>query len=1643
MKKSTACFYSLLFVLFCFTNNLNAQGLACTASFTYQVDASGGVQFTNTSISVNTGISSSWDFGDNTISTDMSPHHQYANPGAYTVCLTITVTTPNGVVCRDHHCEMVTIGHGQPCIDPALIDPGALCYTLYAPVCGCDGVTYANDCEARYHHGVTSWTQGPCGGSNVCQASFTWQRGQLPLDIQFTNTTFTNGSGYGSSSYWDFGDGTSSTDHSPYHAYTAPGSYYVCLTTTYQPSPMGPVCISTHCDSVHVRSISTGCQASFTFQADPSTRTVYFYNTSTGSSTPNFSASWDFGDNTASSDINPIHTYSTAGTYHVCLTITTVTTSGAPPCTDRYCKDITVGHNWPGCQANFTFTIDSSGLGVQFTDNSLVQTATYATYWNFGDGTTSADFNPFHTYANAGTYTVCLVLHAPASGLGCVDSICKTIVLGNTPCIDPSRINPNCICPAVYAPVCGCDGVTYGNSCEAQCAGVTRWTQGPCPGTGCNSLSVSIGGGPCMGPLPSLMASASGGTPPYSFLWNTGATGSIICNLQPGTYCVTVTDSLGCIKSACKNIGGGCQASFTFQLTANSLTVQFTNTSTGSNTTHLSSSWDFGDNTTSSDISPSHTYQAPGTYRVCLVITAPTPAGIACTDTFCKSITVGHPTPCIDSSLINPNCICYMIYAPVCGCNGVTYDNDCFARCHGVTSFTQGPCPAPGCRASFTYTVDPATAGVQFTNNSSGNTSSAVFSSEWDFGDGTTSTDKNPHHTYASAGIYYVCLKITVATPNGIICTDTYCDSVRVRQQQPCVDPSVIDTTVVCPALGMPGVYCGCDGNTYASQCEAYYHHGVTFGTWSPTGVCGNQGCQAGFTFRPDPNSLGGTFTNTSTPAPAAGTWYSSRWDFGDGTSSTDHHPYHAYRAAGTYYVCLTITVANSNGSACTSTFCDSVRIGHVTPCIDPSIINPNIACIMIYDPVCGCDGVTYSNKCVALYHHGVTSWTPGPCGSSGSCQAKFVWNYGIIPPTIFFTDISTGSNITSWHWDFGDGSTSSQQNPAHNFPHPGTYVVCLTITCATTPSGPVFTSTWCDTIHHAAGCVDPSLIDRTYQCPTVYEPVCGCDSVTYPNSCVAKYFHGVTAWTMGPCQNTALCQAKFSFRIGTTSNPNTVVFTNLSTGPATIWNWSFGDGTSSADRNPTHTYHQGGRYVVCLTITGPALTCHDTFCDTVFIPGCIDPALINPQAPCPASYQPVCGCDNVTYYNACVAQKRNGVTSWTPGPCHNNCRASFRVAYPLNGNQILFFNTSTGSFTRLKWDFGDGTYATNVNNPIHLYDVTGWYRVCLTIWNPNGTCYSQHCDSVFAVGCSDPTLIDNRPCPAIYQPVCGCNGVTYNNACQAQHRYGVTSYTPGACPHHGYCPTAGQDNHRVWIKRVGSNISGDDGGYAHFDFCHRRQNAGQTYIMKLNGASSGAANFRAHWRVWWDFNHDFDFDDPGELAWQGFGSLDQFAVYTIPANACSGCTRMRVTLSNDFQNACGNYAVGETEDYDITIRSNVLCPVIQTPPMTQRDDRKTSEPNEVDEEFAQVYTPVSFDMYPNPAQDNVNIQLLVAEVSGQVTVKVLDISGKELYSHVISNPASSVTLQIKTSEFANGLYQVAVQSDKGFKQVQKLVIAR
>ena len=137
---------------------------------------------------------------------------------------------------------------------------------------------------------------------------------------------------------------------------------------------------------------------------------------------------------------------------------------------------------------------------------------------------------------------------------------------------------------------------------------------------------------------------------------------------------------------------------------------------------------------------------------------------------------------------------------------------------------------------------------------------------------------------------------------------------------------------------------------------------------------------------------------------------------------------------------------------------------------------------------------------------------------------ADFMTNVtsGAIPLAVQFTDTSEGIP-TIWEWDFGDGETSDEQNPTHTYTEPGTYTATLTVT-----------------------------------------NIAGSDST-----------------------ETMVTASAVSFTASITSGvvPLTVEFIDTSGGEPEAWEWDFGDGETSDEQNPTHTYETVGTYDVTLTV--------------------------------------------------------------------------------------------------------------------------------------------------------------------------------------------------------------------------------------------------------------------------------------------------------------------------------------------------------------------------------------------------------------------------------------------------------------------------
>lgn len=241
--------------------------------------------------------------------------------------------------------------------------------------------------------------------------------------------------------------------------------------------------------------------------------------------------------------------------------------------------------------------------------------------------------------------------------------------------------------------------------------------------------------------------------------------------------------------------------------------------------------------------------------------------------------------------------------------------------------------------------------------------------------------------------------------------------------------------------------------------------------------------CEAFFTWE----KLEGTNTVILLNNESQGNFNTWMWDLGDGTTSGLFNLAHEFPNYGTYYVCLTI-----EGDSCNDIFCDTI------------VVAP-------------------------------------------SCEAEFDFTY--VPTTpmhVQFTDQSSTSP-TGWFWDFGDGTSSFEQNPVHPYPVPGTYKVCLTIS-----------------IENIISCSDSI-----------------CKYITIPD--------------------TVNCEAAYTYSINP-YNQLELSFMDHSVGNITNWTWDFGDGNTSHEANPIHLYSEPAEYLVCLNVenSDTSQNCFHFICKTI-----------------------------------------------------------------------------------------------------------------------------------------------------------------------------------------------------------------------------------------------------------------------------------------------------------------------------------------------------------------------------------------------------------------------------------------------------------
>ena len=728
-----------------------------SASYTYTTtDLT--ANFTDTSTDNGTISSWSWNFGDTNTSTAQNPTHTYAAAGTYSVQLIVT----DDLGAMDTTSQDVTVT--APNVEPVAS------YTFTTTDLTADFTDTSTDEGAitawnwDFGDTNTSTAQNPthtyaAAGTYSVQLIVTDDVGAMDTTSQDVTVTVPNGDPVASYTFtttdltanftdtstddgtisswnWDFGDSNTSTDQNPSHTYTFAGTYSVQLIVT---DDLGAVDTTSQDVTVSESSPSTGSflesggllvveAEHFTSQVDrsghtwmPSTAFAGFTGESAMLADPNTGADIRKNDAfTLSPEMIFNAEFETLGSYYVWIRVfapsdtdntihlglngaisaskmeTLVEGDWSWTNMDTKDKRMTVGvtevglstlHVWMredgilidkivlSTDVNFvptadgppesprdgvdapptaSFTYTTTDLTANFTDTSTDNGTITSRSWDFGDTNTSTAQNPTHTYAAAGTYSVQLIV---TDDLGAMDTTSQDVTV--------SAANVDPVASYTFTTTDLTANFTDTSTDEGT---ITAWS------------------------------------------WDFGDTNTSTAQNPThvygaaGTYAVQliVTDDLGAMDTTSQDVtvtapNGDPVAGFT--VVTNELVATFTDTSTDDGTVS-SWSWDFGDTNTSTDQNPEHTYAAPGTYSVQLIVTD----DLGAADTTSQDVTVEQ--------------------APVAG---------------------------------FTFVATDLT--VDFTDASTDD--SLIVAWAWEFGDGATDTLQHPQHIYAAAGTYSVVLTVT------------------------------------------------------------------------------------------------------------------------------------------------------------------------------------------------------------------------------------------------------------------------------------------------------------------------------------------------------------------------------------------------------------------------------------------------------------------------------------------------------------------------------------------------------------------------------------------------------------------------------------------------------------------------------------------------------------------------------------------------------------------------------------------------------------------------------------------------------------------------------------------------------------------
>jgi gliding motility-associated-like protein len=839
------------------------------------------------------------------------------------------------------------------------------------------------DCFFPGYFGFYNYSQQDCYYSNFQYSLFIDFVVLTPqvcpgdqADFQFLDPCF--GFNFNFNQYqslsWDYGDGTVEVNNNPTvnnvnpsHVYTTPGTYTVTL----------DILDTQGCTATATQQITVLAPPDISFAASPTCDGNAMNFTDNSSNNPTL-WTWDFGDGSLNdNNQNPSHTYPAAGTYTVELTAV------AQNCSATETMDVTVN---PNPVADFDVQNSCAAANTDFTDQSTVATGNIIQWdWDFGDGNTSNQQNPSHTYLADGNYNVSLTV---TTDQNCTDTYINAVSVYPLPVVD-----------FTFTDDCMDDAIVFTDQSTVSSGNIAQWAwdfgDGSAPDLNQNTshtyttpgikdvtLSVVTDNG-CTGttthqvnvfPEPvadfsftdeckgvsttfqDLSTLSSGTIDLWDWDLDDGTTETqqnfsyLYANAGVYNVSLTVTTDNGCIDLITQpvEVFDLPVAAFSFQDVCQNTAASFTDNSTIPTGTISDWLWDFGDLQTSILQDPTHNYSPDGTYTVTLTVSS----GAGC------------------SSQLQQDIVIFSV--PV---------------------------------ADFTNTTSCEGYSTDFTDQSSV-TNANIVDWDWSFGDGNTSVQQNPSHNYVGFGVYNTTL--TVTTDDG--CVNTVTQAVTVYAS-PVPDFTATDVchNLVTDFTNISTIGQGAitntdwdfdDTQTSAQNSPQHTYalpdtYNVTLVTTTDNG-CTEQVTKpvtvfplpvvtfiSNFTEGCEPLRISFFDQSTILPTDILAQW---NWRFGDGNSSTQQNPVAVYTQEGLYDV--TVTVTSGNGCSTTLTIADMITVW------------PKPVAGYSYDPM----------------------------------------RVSILEPMITFTDESSGA--TEWFWDFGDANNSTEQNTIHHYRDTGNYSV-------------------------------------------------------------------------------------------------------------------------------------------------------------------------------------------------------------------------------------------------------------------------------------------------------------------------------------------------------------------------------------------------------------------------------------------------------------------------------------------------------------------------------------------------------------------------------------------------------------------------